>query len=467
MKFVDRIDEIKFLEKEYKRKTSSFIVLYGRRRVGKTRLIKEFIKNKDSVYFLATEESEAENIKTFQNILYSKYKIPLLDNNKLLSWNDLFYIISTLKLEKKLIIVIDEFQYLLKSNKGFSSILQKSWDEYLKDKSIMLIISGSALSMIKREVLSYSSPLYGRRTGQMNLKPIKFKYFKEFFENKNIDLIKLYSLTGGIPKYVEILESKENIYDTIKENFLNVNSYLFEEPYFLLEKELKDIGSYFSIIKAIANGNNKLSKISTSLGIKQTSLSYYLNNLIELDILEREVPILEKNPQTSKKGIYKIKDNFLNFWFKFIYPYKSYIEIGNIDFVMNIIKKSFIERHVSFIYEDISKEKLIDLNLNDKLPVKLSKIGRWWDKNLEIDIVGVDRENKPILFGECKYTKKPVDLDVYYALVEKSKKLLKDNNQNNLYFAFFSYNGYTKNFIDKVKKEKNILIFEGDLSENN
>jgi len=303
-------------------------------------------------------------------------------------------------------------------------------------------------------------------TGQMNLKPIKFKYFKEFFENKNIDLIKLYSLTGGIPKYVEILESKENIYDTIKENFLNVNSYLFEEPYFLLEKELKDIGSYFSIIKAIANGNNKLSKISTSLGIKQTSLSYYLNNLIELDILEREVPILEKNPQTSKKGIYKIKDNFLNFWFKFIYPYKSYIEIGNIDFVMNIIKKSFIERHVSFIYEDISKEKLIDLNLNDKLPVKLSKIGRWWDKNLEIDIVGVDRENKPILFGECKYTKKPVDLDVYYALVEKSKKLLKDNNQNNLYFAFFSYNGYTKNFIDKVKKEKNTLIFEGDLSEN-
>lgn len=467
MKFVDRIDEIKFLEKEYKRKTSSFIVLYGRRRVGKTRLIKEFIKNKDSVYFLATEESEAENIKTFQNILYSKYKIPLLDNNKLLSWNDLFYIISTLKLEKKLIIVIDEFQYLLKSNKGFSSILQKSWDEYLKDKSIMLIISGSALSMIKREVLSYSSPLYGRRTSQMNLKPIKFKYFKEFFENKNIDLIKLYSLTGGIPKYVEILELKENIYDTIKENFLNVNSYLFEEPYFLLEKELKDIGSYFSIIKAIANGNNKLSKISTSLGIKQTSLSYYLNNLIELDILEREVPILEKNPQTSKKGIYKIKDNFLNFWFKFIYPYKSYIEIGNIDFVMNIIKKSFIERHVSFIYEDISKEKLIDLNLNDKLPVKLSKIGRWWDKNLEIDIVGVDRENKPILFGECKYTKKPVDLDVYYALVEKSKKLLKDNNQNNLYFAFFSYNGYTKNFIDKVKKEKNTLIFEGDLSENN
>jgi len=464
MKFVDRVDEMNFLEKEYNKKTSSFVVLYGRRRVGKTRLIKEFIKDKNSVYFLATEENEIENIKTFQNILYSKYKIPLLSNNKVLSWNDLFYIISTLDLTKKMVIVIDEFQYLLQSNKGFSSILQKVWDEYLKDKNIMLIISGSTLSMMKREVLSYSSPLYGRRTGQIHLKPIRFEYFKDFFENKDVDLIKLYSLTGGIPKYIEMLEVCGDIYDTIKENFLNVNSYFFEEPYFLLEKELKDIGSYFSLIKVIANGNNKLGKISANLGIKQTSLSYYLNNLIELDILKREVPVVEKNPQTSKKGLYKIKDKFLNFWFKFVYPYKSYIEIGNIDFVLNIIKKSFIERHVSFVYEDICREKLINLNLKNRLPIKLSKIGRWWEKDSEIDIVGIDDNNNPILFGECKFTKSPIDLDVYYLLVEKTKKLLKNENMNldSLYFVFFSYKGYTKSFIEKAKKGKNILIFEGD-----
>jgi len=464
MKFVDRVDEMNFLEKEYNKKTSSFVVLYGRRRVGKTRLIKEFIKDKNSVYFLATEENEIENIKTFQNILYSKYKIPLLSNNKVLSWNDLFYIISTLDLTKKMVIVIDEFQYLLQSNKGFSSILQKVWDEYLKDKNIMLIISGSTLSMMKREVLSYSSPLYGRRTGQIHLKPIRFEYFKDFFENKDVDLIKLYSLTGGIPKYIEMLEVCGDIYDTIKENFLNVNSYFFEEPYFLLEKELKDIGSYFSLIKVIANGNNKLGKISANLGIKQTSLSYYLNNLIELDILKREVPVVEKNPQTSKKGLYKIKDKFLNFWFKFVYPYKSYIEIGNIDFVLNIIKKSFIERHVSFVYEDICREKLINLNLKNRLPIKLSKIGRWWEKDSEIDIVGIDDNNNPILFGVCKFTKSPIDLDVYYLLVEKTKKLLKNENMNldSLYFVFFSYKGYTKSFIEKAKKGKNILIFEGD-----
>ena len=464
MKFVDRVDEMNFLEKEYNKKTSSFVVLYGRRRVGKTRLIKEFIKDKNSVYFLATEENEIENIKTFQNILYSKYKIPLLSNNKVLSWNDLFYIISTLDLTKKMVIVIDEFQYLLQSNKGFSSILQKVWDEYLKDKNIMLIISGSTLSMMKREVLSYSSPLYGRRTGQIHLKPIRFEYFKDFFENKDVDLIKLYSLTGGIPKYIEMLEVCGDIYDTIKENFLNVNSYFFEEPYFLLEKELKDIGSYFSLIKVIANGNNKLGKISANLGIKQTSLSYYLNNLIELDILKREVPVVEKNPQTSKRGLYKIKDKFLNFWFKFVYPYKSYIEIGNIDFVLNIIKKSFIERHVSFVYEDICREKLINLNLKNRLPIKLSKIGRWWEKDSEIDIVGIDDNNNPILFGVCKFTKSPIDLDVYYLLVEKTKKLLKNENMNldSLYFVFFSYKGYTKSFIEKAKKGKNILIFEGD-----
>nr|WP_231109782.1 ATP-binding protein [Thermosipho melanesiensis] len=155
-------------------------------------------------------------MKTFQSILYSKYKIPLLSDNKILNWNDLFYIVSTLELKKKLIIVIDEFQYLLQSNKGFPSILRKVWDEYLKDKNIMLIISGSTLPMIKREVLSYSNPLYGRRTGQINLKPIKFKYFKDFFEDKDVDLIKLYSLTGEIPKYIEILEVKKNIRESKK-----------------------------------------------------------------------------------------------------------------------------------------------------------------------------------------------------------------------------------------------------------
>lgn len=458
MKFVNRTDELRFLEKEYKNNSSSFVVLYGRRRIGKTRLIKEFIKSKDSIYFLATEENEVENIKTFQKILYLKYKIPLLSDNKNLTWDDLFYIISTLKLKEKLVIVIDEFQYLLQSNKAFSSILQKIWDEYIKDKNIMLIVSGSLLSMIKKEVLDYTAPLYGRRTSQINLKPISFTDFNDFFEDQRLDLVQLYALTGGVPKYIETLKVKDDIYSTIEENFLNINSYFFEEPYFLLEKELKDIGSYFSIIKTIASGNHKLGKIAAALNVKQTSLSYYINNLIELDILKREVPITEKNPKNSKKGLYIIKDNFLSFWFRFIYPFKSYIEIGDIDFVMNIIKRSFIEKHVSFVYEEINREKL--RKLKDQIPLPILKIGRWWDADTEIDIVGVSDNGIPVLFGECKYTKRPIDIDVYYTLIEKIKKVLKneDIEIDKLYFVFFSHSGYTKTFIEKAKHNKNILL---------
>ncbi len=458
MKFVNRIAELEFLEKEYRNSSSSFVVLYGRRRVGKTRLIKEFIKDKNNIYFLATEENETENIKTFQKILYFKYKIPLLEADKKLRWDDLFYIISTLNLKEKLIIVIDEFQYLLQSNKAFSSILQKIWDEYIKDKNIMLIVSGSLLSMMKKEILHYTAPLYGRRTSQINLKPISFAYFNNFFEEQKIDLVQLYALTGGVPKYIETLKVKDDIYTTIEENFLNVNSYFFEEPYFLLEKELKDIGSYFSVIKAIAGGNHKLGKIAATLSVKQTSLNYYINNLIELDILKREVPVTEKNPKNSKKGLYTIKDNFLSFWFKFIYPFKSYIEIGEVDFVMNIIKKSFIEKHVSFVYEEINRERL--KGLKNQIPFPILKIGRWWDTNTEIDIVGISNDNRPRLFGECKYTKKPIDLDVYYSLIEKVKKVLKSEKieKNNLYFVFFSHSGYTKEFLDKTKHTKNILL---------
>ncbi len=458
MKFVNRTDELRFLEKEYKNNSSSFVVLYGRRRIGKTRLIKEFIKSKDSIYFLATEENEVENIKTFQKIFYLKYKIPLLSDNKNLTWDDLFYIISTLKLKEKLVIVIDEFQYLLQSNKAFSSILQKIWDEYIKDKNIMLIVSGSLLSMIKKEVLDYTAPLYGRRTSQINLKPISFTDFNDFFEDQKLDLVQLYALTGGVPKYIETLKVKDDIYSTIEENFLNINSYFFEEPYFLLEKELKDIGSYFSIIKTIASGNHKLGKIAAALNVKQTSLSYYINNLIELDILKREVPITEKNPKNSKKGLYIIKDNFLSFWFRFIYPFKSYIEIGDIDFVMNIIKRSFIEKHVSFVYEEINREKL--RKLKDQIPLPILKIGRWWDADTEIDIVGVSDNGIPVLFGECKYTKRPIDIDVYYTLIEKIKKVLKneDIEIDKLYFVFFSHSGYTKTFIEKAKHNKNILL---------
>lgn len=458
VEFIDREEELKYLNEEYKRKGSSFVVIYGRRRIGKTRLIKEFIKDKNSVYFLATEEDEKSNRTFFQEILYEKFAIPLLAPGKDLNWYDLFYILSNISFKEKFVIAIDEFQYLVKKNKAITSVFQKVWDELLKDKNFFLILCGSSLSLMEKEVLSYSSPLYGRRTGQIKLKPIGFEDFKRVYSGATPDPVEIYSLVGGIPKYMELLSVEKDIYSTIERNFLNTSSFFFEEPYFLLGQEVKEIGTYFSLMKTIAMGNKKLGKIATIMGVAQHKLGYYLSRLVDIGLLEREVPVTERSLEKSKRGLYRIKDYFLDFWFKYIYPYRSYIEIGQTNFVIDVIRKTFRERHVSFVYEDICREKVTQMNMRGELPVRASRVGKWWDGEDEIDIVGVDSEDRVVFLGECKYTNSQVDVDLYYKLVERSKKL---NVVERPLYVFFSLNGFTKEFIRKSREENNVLLFEG------
>ena len=456
--FVDRKEELSFLEKEFRKKKASFVVIYGRRRVGKTELIREFIKGKKAIYFLATQEDEELLKKEFQNIAYKVTGSSFLKPENSLNWDDIFRIIST-TFNEKVIIAIDEFQNMVLTNPAFPSILQKIWDNILKDKNIMLILCGSLIGMMYESTLSYSSPLYGRRTGQINLQPIPFKYYKDFFNYKidEMELIKYYSITGGVPKYIEMVDLSKDIYKMIEEDILDKNSFLFEEPFFLLENELKETGNYFSILKTIALGNRKLSSIAARSGIKQQSLSYYLKVLSDMEIVKREVPATEKNPQKSKRGLYFIKDHFLDFWFKFVYPNLSFLEIGEKDYVVEEVKKHFEEKHVSFVYEDICIEKTKEYNSKEVFPVKFQKIGRWWDKHEEIDIVGI-HDGKAKLFGECKYTKKPVGFEIYYSLVEKSKKV---SDAKEKYYILFSKSGFEKSFISFAKSKGNVYLIEG------
>ncbi|MCD6552240.1 ATP-binding protein [Thermotoga sp.] len=458
MEFIDREKELEYLNEEYKRPGSSFVVIYGRRRIGKTRLIKEFMKDKNGVYFLATEEDEGTNRSCFQQILYEKLSVPLLAPGKNLSWYDLFYILRNMRSKEKFVVAIDEFQYLVRRNKAITSVFQKIWDELLKDDNFFLILCGSSLSLMEKEVLSYSSPLYGRRTGQIKLKPISFEDFKRVYNGTAPNPVEHYSLIGGVPKYMELLSVEGDIYRTIERNFLNTSSFFFEEPYFLLGQEVKEIGTYFSLMKAIAMGNRKLGKIATVMGVAQHKLSYYLSRLVDIGLLEREVPVTERSPEKSKSGLYRIKDYFLDFWFKYIYPYRSYIEIGQTGFVINVIKKTFRERHVSFVYEDICREKVVKMNSKGELPVLASKVGKWWKGEDEIDIVGVDSENRVVLLGECKYTGSQVDVDLYYKLVERSRRL---NVVERPVYIFFSFGGFTKDFVQKAKENKSVFLFEG------
>ncbi len=457
-KFIDREEELTALEHEYRRDGASLVILYGRRRVGKTSLISEFIKNKKALFFLASEESETQNRNDFRNKAADFIDNGLLREASAAGWEMIFKTIADSYFDTKPVIVIDEFQYLGKADPAFPSIFQRIWDEFLKNKAIMVILCGSLISMMESQTLSYSSPLYGRRTAQIRMKQIPFQYYRSFFPGKpEQEYIEMYSITGGVPKYIESFSAEKDIYTAIERHVLNRSGFLYDEPYFLLQQEVSEIGSYFSIIKTIAAGNCKLSAISAALEVKATGLTKYLKTLIDLDILEREVPATEEDPDKSKKGLYKIKDNYLRFWFAFIYPNRSFLESGQVKIVMDKIRKSLISSHIAFVYEDICREKMWEMNADGKWPFHFSRIGSYWDSRTEIDIAAIDPDGNNLILGECKYHRDPIGPDVFYALENKSQNVLWRNADRRTWYVLFSLNGYTAE-LEKLAELRDDLI---------
>ena len=460
--FVDRELEMETLQNEYERDGSALVVLYGRRRVGKTTLISEFIKDKKSLFFLASEEAEAQNRNAFKEKAADFIDSDLLRSSDVKSWDVLFKAIMDTPFESKPVIVLDEFQYLGKANPAFPSIFQRIWEEILKDRSVMVILCGSLISMMESQTLAYGSPLYGRRTAQIRLKQIPFGYYHEFFPNKSRrELIEMYAVTGGVPKYIELFSESKDIYSAIQKCVLNRSGYLYDEPHFLLQQEVSEVGSYFSIIKAIAAGNSKLSAISSILEIKSTSLTKYLKTLIDLDILEREVPITEENPEKSKKGLYKIKDNYLRFWFAFVYPNMSFIESGHSRIVMNKIRNSLVKNHIAFVYEDVCKERMWDLNGEGAWPFNFTKIGRYWDSKDEIDIVALDPEGKNLILGECKYWTEPVGMSVLRDLEAKTDSVAWERDSRKVWYVLFSASGFTDELIKEAESRTDLELCIG------
>ena len=457
--FVDRELEMEILQNEYERDGSALVVLYGRRRVGKTALISQFIKDKKALFFLASEEAEAQNRNAFKEKVAEFIDSDLLRSADIKSWDVLFKTIMDTPFDSKPVIVLDEFQYLGKANSAFPSIFQRIWEEILKDKSVMVILCGSLISMMESQTLAYGSPLYGRRTAQIRLKQIPFGYYHAFFPNKSRkELIEMYSITGGVPKYIELFSESKDIYSAIEKCVLNRSSYLYDEPHFLLQQEVSEVGSYFSIIKAIAAGNRKLSAISSILETKATSLTKYLKTLIDLDILEREVPVTEENPEKSKKGLYKIKDNYLRFWFAFVYPSRSFIESGHSRIVMNKIRSSLVKNHISFVYEDICKERMWDLNAEGAWPFNFTKIGGYWDSRDEIDIVALDPEGKNLILGECKYWADPVGMSVLRDLEAKTDSVPWEWDNRKVWYVLFSASGFTEELKTLAQTRADLLL---------
>ncbi|MDR3147514.1 MAG: ATP-binding protein [Treponema sp.] len=456
--FVDRAGELAFFEEQWRRERASFVVVYGRRRIGKTALISRFLSGKRGLYFLATEESEAQNRAAFRLRAAEFLGNELLASSNTADWDLVFKALCETGGQERLVIAIDEFQNLAQANPAFPSVMQRIWDSLLSGKNVMLILCGSSVSMMESSVLSYSSPLYGRRTGQIKLEQIPFLRYGAFFPG--IDergLVERYAVTGGVPKYIEFFGSG-NLYREIRNNILTTSGFLYDEPAFLLRMEVSEIGSYFSLIKVIAAGNRRLSHIAAALELKQSGITKYLNTLATLGILEREVPVTEENPEKSKRGLYRIKDNFLRFWFRFVFPRMGYLELGRAGEVLEEIKRHFIDGHVSYVWEDICREKMWSLDLRGRWGFSIDRCGRWWNRETEIDIVAYDSSGRDMIFGECKFGSKKTGSAVLRDLEQKAGLVPRKKEERRNYFVIFSAGGFSDELLALAESRSDLLL---------
>ena len=366
-------------------------------------------------------------------------------------------------------LVLDEFPYLVKTNPAFPSILQNAWDEFLKDSNVMLILCGSLIGMMRKHALSYDSPLYGRRTAQIRLSALTFTDIHAAQPQPFERAVAQYAVTGGVPKYLEFFPPDGDLLTQIRHVILSKNGFLYEEPNFLLKDEVQSATNYFSIIRVIADGNHKLGRLAGALGLESSALTPYLSTLIELGFLVKDTPITEKNPEKSRKGLYFIADNFVRFWFRYVYPYKGELELDNQQIVLDELEKDFVQKFVAFAYEDVCKDIFASLCRAGELDFTPSRIGSYWlndvNSDTQIDVMAVDHQRKRLFAGECKYHSKPVDAPVYYALEEKVKQsaeLQAAFPSYQVIYGLFSKSGFTQRMMEQAQGRSDILLIQED-----
>ena len=458
--FYCREEELRTMNNRYKKGHFECVVIYGRRRVGKTALINEFCKGKPTVYFSALNASSQENLEALSKAIYTCQNSDSTSAPTYRSYEDALEAITGMAMEKRLVFVIDEYPYLAKAEKSISSRLQHIIDHSWQDSRIYLILCGSSMSFMEYQVLGYESPLYGRRTAQFKIQALTYREITEFHPDlKAADQALLYGVTGGIPHYINKLDVENNLDEALLENLFSTSSYLFEEPENLLKQELREPAIYNSVISAIAAGASRSNEISTKVGLESGVCAKYLKVLLDLGILKKETPITEKS---GKKTIYAIDDNFFRFWYRFVPRNMSVISAGRMHPVYEQAVKRFYPDYMGLVFEKMCQEYL--LRYAKDLPILLSNVGQWWGtdsktrKEVQIDIVGVPVDGNEYLIGSCKYRNEKIGIEE----LELLRRYAAVFRKNGIFHYFiFSKGGFTQALLEaEMQGEVTLLTLE-------
>jgi len=459
--FIGRERELNRLNELYHTSGFQFPVIFGRRRVGKTALINEFIKDKEAIFFTGIESNAQQNLENFSRSILS-YTDVALENTVFPSFQTALEYVFKLAEKKRIILVIDEYPYIAKASKSLASTLQALIDKNKDSSKLFLILCGSSMSFMENHVLAYKAPLYGRRTAQFKILPFDFfesrRYFKKF---SDLDMAVIYGMVGGTPQYLLQMDDSLSLEENIKRCFLDPSSPLFEEPNNLLKQEVREPAIYNAIITAIATGSTKLSEISSKVGEETSACSAYIKNLISLGIIKKETPFSESS---TRKTIYKIDDNLFRFWYRFVPDNIASINRGLIDTVYKKIAPK-ISDYMGAVFEDICVQYLWKLREQGKVNIEFTDLGRWWGNDAknkceaEIDIMGTNGTDSA-LFCECKWTNEKVDFGVLATLVERSKLF----HYKNVQLYLFAKTGFTNGCIEKATAMDNVsLVVFGEI----
>ncbi|MUV85332.1 AAA family ATPase [Natronomonas sp. CBA1123] len=436
MTFYDREEELDTLTAAVESPGSDFVVVYGRRRVGKTELLKEFCADRPHIYFLAAQEAEHRQREKFLDQVadYFDERVPRID-----SWDEAFEYLGENLQREDLVVVIDEFPYLVEENDSLPSYIQAFVDQALDGTDSMLVLCGSSVSTMESEILGHESPLYGRRTAQLDVTPFSFQQAREVIIYNITDAIRSYAVTGGTPMYLTLFDYDQSLAANIRSHVLSPSAVLYNEPEFLLRTELRNPARYMSILEAVALGHTTPNEISGATGIDSGPLSKYLQTLRRLRLIERDVPVTASGKK-SKRSRYRVADEFLRFWFRYVEPHRSSIEEAP-GIVYDGTIQPDLPTHVAATFEDVCQEAVWE-GIRRGTFDPYSEVGRWWYGEEEIDIVGLAPTDDRILLAECKWTTDPVGEDLVESLRAKAENVRWGSSDRDERFALFSKNGF-------------------------
>ena len=444
--FIDRLAELEQLSQLYSSDRAELFILYGRRRVGKTELLRAFSADKPHIFFIATLSSDAEQLATFSQQVYGFSHSDVPDGFSYPTWEGVFRALAEVPMEPRPIIILDEFTYLISGNKAIPSILQKIWDEKLKDTHLMLVLCGSYIGMMETEVLGYRAPLYGRRTASNLLQPLDLPNAALFFPGYTPEgQFLTWAVLGGMPYYLQTFRDKQDVYANIRQHILDpLTGALFNEPRLLLLEELREPRNYFSILRAIAQGRTRLNEITQASGVGTVnSVARYLDILQQMRLITRRVPATEKQPEKSKKGLYQIDDHFLRFWFRYVHPNQSEFELGLKDAIFEQRILPDMDHFAAAAFETAAQSFVAHLAKTGRLAFLPERVGAWWDRDAEIDVLALNHTEQTALVGECKWSKKALGTNVLDDLKSKAQVLMRKTEIQKVHYALFARAGFT------------------------